>query len=316
MGMGKGREILVVGAGTMGAPIAQVYASAGYQVTLTDINPEVLRRAEARIASNLKTLAEFGEIDEQVVKETPGRITYAADYRETAPRADLVVETVTENPDLKREIFAELGRLCSPQAILTSNTSAMNIFDAAPVSHPERQIIFHWCTPAHIMPLVELVMGPATSVETLQKCQAIAAELGKQAVVVRQYIPGFIINRLSAAMAREAGYMVGKGWASPGDIDTAICNTFGLRYGFEGHLELFDYIGWDVAYLVGAFLNPLLCSDPTPADLARQMVEKNTLGVKTGQGLKDYHHLTPEQAEEIRQRKILKMKKALQDIRA
>ncbi|MGS0764340.1 3-hydroxyacyl-CoA dehydrogenase family protein [Syntrophomonas curvata] len=309
-------EVLVIGAGTMGPCIAQVFACAGHRVTLSDINPDALERAGARIACNLETLVEFDEIAPETATVAQERIRYAGDLKGAAPAADFIVETIPENPQLKREVFEQLDSLCSPDAIISSNTSALNIFDIVHIRNPQRLIIFHWCTPAHIMPLVELVMGPETSSQTLDTCRQLAVELGKKPVIIPRYIPGFIINRLSAAIGREAGHMIEQGWATPEDIDTAICNTFGLRYGFEGHMELFDYIGWDIAYTVTSFLNPQLCASTNYMPLAREMVEKNRLGIKTGRGLKDYGNLNPEEAENIRQRKILKMKQAIGNIRA
>jgi 3-hydroxybutyryl-CoA dehydrogenase len=165
------------------------------------------------------------------------------------------------------------------------------------------------------MPLVEVVMGPKTSVEIVERVKTLLIGLGKTPAVIKQYIPGFIINRISVAIAREAGYMVGQGWTTPEDIDAAIVSTFGPRFTFEGPLELYDHVGWDVVQAVTGFLYPQLCSSTAGGNpIANDLVAKGHLGVKSGRGIKDYTTLDKDKVQNERSIKIIKMLKAIREL--
>lgn len=307
-------KIVVIGAGTMGHSIAQVFAVNGFATTLVDQNSDNLENAKKMIANNLDTLLHLGEVSQSQAENAQKLISYDTSFEKAAPQADLVVETIFENPQIKREIFASLDKLCSPETILTSNTSALNIFEIAEVSHPERLIIAHWFNPPHIMPLVEVVVGPKTSDQTVDTVKTLLIKLGKTPAVIKQYIPGFIINRMTMVILREAGYMVSQGWTTPEDIDAAIVSTFGPRYAFEGPNELGDHVGWDVAQAVSSFLFPLLCNSPDPSALAADLAAKGFLGVKSGKGFKDYSGKTMDEVQSERNIKILKMIKAIREL--
>ncbi|MGR6836073.1 3-hydroxyacyl-CoA dehydrogenase family protein [Syntrophomonas erecta] len=313
--MYQGWEMVVIGAGTMGHSIAQVFAVNGFKTTLVDVETEQLKWARKMIANNMHTLMNLGEISSQEADNAQKLITYEKDLKNAAFRANFIVETIVENADTKRELYASLDKLCSPGCIITSNTSALNIFDIAKISNPQRLIIAHWFNPPHVMPLVEVVVGPETSVQTVDTVKHLLIKLGKTPAIIKQYVPGFIINRMSVAIAREAGYMVSKGWTTPEDIDAAIVSTFGPRYPFEGPLELFDHVGWDVVQAVTAFLSPQLCNSTDANNpIAANLVAQGRLGVKSGKGLKDYTNLDIEQIQNERNIKIIKMLKAIKEI--
>ncbi|MGS0763492.1 3-hydroxyacyl-CoA dehydrogenase family protein [Syntrophomonas curvata] len=308
-------NILVIGAGTMGHSIAQVFAVNGFATTLADQSSEQLGRAREMIANNIASLIEMGEATAADAQRAEKLITYDTSYEKAALQANLIVETIIEDAGVKRELYNALDKLCPPDCILTSNTSALNIFDIAQVSNPQRLIIAHWFNPPHIMPLVEVVLGPSTSVDTLEKVKALLVQMGKKPAVIKQYVPGFIINRMSVAIVREAGYMVGQGWTTPEDIDAAIVSTFGPRYPFEGPLELSDHIGWDVVQAVTAFLVPQLCSTAEGGNpIANDLVARGRLGIKSGKGLKDYSGEDMAQINKKRNSKIIKMLKAIKEL--
>lgn len=307
-------RIMVVGAGTMGHSIALAFAVHGFETTLVDQSPEQLEKAQKMIAGNLQTLCSVGEIPEDVVEKAQKLITYTDKLEEGAPQANFVVETIYESPPAKRELFAILDKLCSADTIFTSNTSALNIFEIAEVSHPERLIIAHWFNPPHIMPLVEVVRGLQTSDETVETVKALLTKLGKTPAVLNQYVPGFIVNRFSAVIAREAGYMMAQGWCTWEDIDTAVVSTYGPRFAFEGPLELRDHLGWDISTKVASFLFPHLCNDTGPMPLAVEMVQKGWLGVKSGRGLKDYSNVDIQEIQKERTMKIFKMLKNIREL--
>jgi 3-hydroxybutyryl-CoA dehydrogenase len=242
-------------------------------------------------------------------------LTYDTSYQKAAAQANLVVETIVENTDIKRELYNELDKLCSAECIITSNTSALNIFGIAQISHPERLVIAHWFNPPHIMPLVEVVLGPSTSDDTVNKVRSLLIQVGKKPAVIKQYVPGFIINRMTVAIIREAGYMVGQGWTTPEDIDAAIVSTFGPRFPFEGPMELADHIGWDVVKAVTSFLVPQLCSVTEGGNpIAEELVARGCLGVKSGYGLKDYSGEEMAEISKRRNNKIMKMLKAIKEL--
>ncbi|MGI6413967.1 MAG: 3-hydroxyacyl-CoA dehydrogenase family protein [Syntrophomonadaceae bacterium] len=313
--MDNNLNIMVVGAGTMGHSIAQVFAMHGFPTTLVDQNRDQLEKAKKLITSNLQTLYAFGAISDQgLIEKTQDYLNYTDDLEAAAPQSNLVVETIYENAEAKRALFSILDQVCPADTILTSNTSALNIFEIAQVSHPERLIIAHWCTPPHIMPLVEIVLGPQTSVQTLETVKNLLILVEKKPVVLNQYAPGFLFNRIGQAIFREASYIVSQGWATAEDVDEAIKSTYGIRWPFEGPLEARDFIGWDVSLRVTSFVIPHLCKDTEPSKLATDLCSKGFFGVKAGRGLKDYSHISIEEAQKLRQTKILKMMKAIKDL--
>lgn len=309
-------NILVVGAGTMGHSIAQQFATNGFKTTLVDQNKDQLDHAPERIASNIASLIELGEATKLDLERAEELITYDTEISNPASKANLVVECIVEDANIKKDIYALLDQFCSPECIITSNTSALNIFDIAKnISNPQRLIIAHWFNPPHIMPLVEVVSGPKTSPETANTVKNLLLKIGKKPAMISQYIPGFIINRLSSAILREALYMVSQGWTTPEDIDVAIVSTFGPRYAFEGHLELYDYVGWDIVQAVTGFMNPLLCNSTEVNPLVDDLVSKGYLGVKSGRGLKDYSNVDIIELQKERSIKILKMIQAARDLK-
>lgn len=308
-------KLLVVGAGVMGSGMAQLYACKGFQVALYDKFSEQLDRAKQLIANNMENLIKEGLATQEEAERTKTLISYETELEKCAPQADLVLESVFENADVKRETFAQLDKLCASDCILCSNTSASNIFEIAPVSHPERQIITHYFNPPFIMDLVEVVMGPKTSDETLDKVKSFLIQVGKEPAVLKQYIPGFIVNRIATAITREAGYMVTQGWVSAQDIDSAIRNTSGIRYAFEGPMALYDIVGWDLTTSVSVGVHKSLCNDTEIGNsLGKELVAKGELGLKSGKGVFDYAGVDPQQFMNERAAKIIKMVKAIKEL--
>jgi len=299
-------NVLVIGAGIMGHSIAMDFAAHGYPTTLYDKSAEQLEMAKKLVAGNVQLLESEDMITAEGVKNVDDLLVYTDKLEDAAKKAKFVVEAVPEVPDIKKSVFAELDKLCSPDTIFTSTTSALNIYDVVEVSNPGRLIIGHFNNPAHIIPLVEVVMGPETSQETLEYVKKVYESLDHVPVVLKQYTIGFIVNRLNTALAREANYIVEQGWATPEDVDKAITNNAGLKLAFEGPLELYDHIGWDLAKLGGTFLAPMLCNTTATA-LADKLVAEGNLGVKTGKGLKDYTGLDRVEVQNARNRKILKV---------
>jgi len=310
--MKKNWNILIVGAGTMGRGIAEIFSAKGISTTLYDAFPEQLGKAKKMIQADMDYMQEEGLVNEEEMKNTQNLIFYEEDLKKCAPKANLVFEGIFEDFDAKRDIFNQLDQLCTADCIFCSNTSASNIFEIAQISHPERLLITHFFNPPYIMPLVEVVMGPETSPETLDMVKELLIEIGKDPAVIKQYIPGFIVNRIATAIAREAGYMVTQGWTTGADIDRAIRNTSGIRYAFEGPMALYDVVGWDLTTKVSKDIHKSLCNDDDMENrLGKELMKKGEVGLKSGKGVYDYSDVDTQEYMNERSHKIIKMIKTM-----
>jgi len=305
------KRVLVVGAGTMGHSIAMVFAQGGFEVDLIDVKEEVLDRAMSLIRSNLYTLKEGGLIHSKAIPKVINRIRPSTSL-EVGERADFVVEAISENQKAKRELFRYLDRICPQRTIISSNTSYLNIFNFVRTSRPEKVLIAHWYAPPHLIPLVDVVKGPRTSMDTLETVKTLLLKLGKEPVVMKKFIPGYIVNRLQRAMAREIFYLLDKGYASPEEIDRAVKNSLGIRIPVVGVVQRYDFAGLDLALTFEQ--NPsihLVSKDRSPKTL-RDLVRRGHLGVKTGKGFYDYSSTKMSDVLKERDMKMIKLLKFLQ----
>ena len=278
-------RILVVGAGFMGAGIAQVCAQAGYQVNLMDIQPAITARALKEIGWSVEKLSAKG-----VLKESPqqviARISMEKDLS-SAAQADWVIEAALEEENLKRDIFRELDRVARPETILATNTSSIPISRlAASTTRPERVLGFHFFGPVPLMRLVEVVKGEKTSSEIFERGVAFVQSLGKTPLRVQRDIPGFVMNRIFSAAFREAVELVEQGIATPEDIDA------GMRLGYgwnAGPFEIADRAGLDTVARVGQSLQALGAEHLAhKSKLIERMVADGRLGRKVGRGFYRY----------------------------
>ena len=278
-------KIFVLGAGTMGAGIVQAFAQKGYEVIVRDIKDEFVNRGIAGINKGLSKQVAKGKMTEETKEEILSRISGTTDMC-LAADCDLIVEAAVENMKIKKDIFAELDKICKPEAILASNTSSLSITEvASATSRPDKVIGMHFFNPAPVMKLVELIRGMATSQETFDAVKEISLALGKEPVEVKE-APGFVVNRILIPMINEASFILQEGIASAEDIDTA------MKYGANhpmGPLALGDLVGLDVCLaIMDVLYNETGDTKYRASSILRKYVRAGWLGRKTGKGFYDY----------------------------
>lgn len=276
----------VVGAGSMGSGIANLAAMSGFHVILQDLEEKFLQSAMGRIDSFLVKSVSKGKMTEAEKAEVMGRIQVTTQLEEMK-RADIVIEAVIENMEVKKSVFARLDEIVPDHVILATNTSSMSITAIAEATkRPERVAGMHFFNPAQIMKLVEVVRGYKTSDETVEEIKAFSKRLNKEPVVVKKDTPGFIVNRIMVPQFIEAIRLLEEGVASAEDIDKAV--TLGLNYPM-GPFALQDYGGVDVGlHVMDYFYEEFKDSRFAAPLLIRQLVRAGRLGKKTGAGFYDY----------------------------
>jgi 3-hydroxybutyryl-CoA dehydrogenase len=282
-------KVAVIGTGTMGPGITQVFAQNGLEIHIYDVKAEQLDKARESLSRNLALFAEEGIIPKSNIDQILSRIHASSNLKEAVNGVDLVLEAVPEVPDIKTKVFSELDSIADDGVILASNTSGLSITNLAKATNrPNKVVGMHWWNPPIIIPVIEIIRGEKTDDETVQTIEALIKKINKVPVLVKKDVPGFLGNRLQYALMREAIALLNDGVASAKDIDTMIKAGIGFKFPVMGPLETIDMAGMDIYHRVSHYLYQNLNSDTTPPKIVNTMVENNELGLKTGKGFYDY----------------------------
>ena len=287
------KHVAVIGSGVMGHGIAQLYALAGFSVSLYDLQEELLHKAKASVEQSLDLLEKERVITDQDKSSALERIVLTTDLQQAVAEADVITEAVPEVIELKWQLFAQLEQFAKPEAIIASNTSTFSIARLIEkAKSPHRFIITHFFNPAQLVPLVEIVRHEQTAEEVVTATVKLMERIGKAPVLLKKDVPGFIANRLQTALMREAFHLLEEGVASAEDIDTVMKAGIGFRWAFVGPIETADFGGLDTWQRVMDNLAPELDQSTAAPQIISEHVNKGELGTKSGAGIYSYEHVS------------------------
>ncbi len=303
-------KAVVVGSGQMGPGIAYTLARAGCASLIFGRTSESVERGLATFRGVLDILMSEDLLDSDAARSARDRVNGTTDLESAVAEADLVIESIPENLQLKQDLFGRIEKHCGAETILASNTSGLPATDlAAVLEHPGRFAVTHFWNPPHLMPLVEVVKGEKTSMATVEMLDELFRRAGKKPVIVLKDTPGQLGNRLFQALLREAVHIVEQGIASVEDVDTAVKNGLGRRFPVYGPLEHNDVVGLDTLFAIQSYMCPSLCSDTEPSELLTKKYENGDLGVKSGAGFYDWQVRKGSDIVEQRDRFLLQLMK-------
>lgn len=301
------KNIAVLGAGTMGAGLAHVFAAGNYKVKLYDIAESSLERALSVIRGSLETCVESGVLTVAQQEVALGNLETTLSLDEAVANADMVVETIIEKITAKKEIYETLDVLCPMDTIIASNTSYLNIFEVMPTRRQPHTVIAHWFAPAHIVPLVEVVRGEHTTDSTVEVVLEVLRKADKVPVVMEKFVSGFCINRFLRIIGREVFFLIDNGYMTPQNLDLAVKASIIPRAMVLGFVQRYDFTGLDLSMMNlqnSSYLEPPY--DNAPKSLVER-VEKGEFGVKSGKGFFDYSGRKLEEVLKQRDLELLKV---------
>lgn len=310
------KKILIVGAGTMGHGMAQVFAMEGYDVSLYSRTKETLDRAKALLETSLATFVRGGLLTKDKIPGIMARIKMTQSLEEGAKDADIAFETILETKDAKIDMFDKLDKLCPKRTILASNTTALNIFDFVKTGRPDKVLIGHWYTPPQLIPLVDIVKGPETSEESLMLMYDLVKKIGRTPLLMKKFSSGYVVPRMQIATLREIFYLLDNDIVTPEALDDAAKTGLAIRMLVVGLVQRIDFGGLDITNK--SINNPYVTSTLTPHTykprLLEELVKAGHLGVKTGKGFYDYGGRSEAELCDERDIKLMKVLKVFKEI--
>ena len=302
--MGTGKTIAVIGAGTMGVGIAVQYAMYGFSVNLYSRSQATIERAQKTIGKNCQLLEQEEMAQPAAIAAIPERIRCTTSLEEAVQGAWYVVETIVEKEEEKRALYQQLDSMLEEDVIISSNTSYLNIFPLMPERRQPYAAIVHWFAPAYIMPLVEVVKGPGTGQDVIDRLMQLHEQCGKTAVYMDRYVPGFLVNRLQSAMTREVLFLLKHEYCTPEAIDLAVKTSLMPRGMLLGLIQRMDFAGLNA--VANGVRNKTYqpAPDPDPDNILFSHVEDGNYGVKTGKG---FYRYTRAPYEEIMHRRDVQL---------
>jgi 3-hydroxybutyryl-CoA dehydrogenase len=307
-------KVAIFGAGTMGPGLAQVFATAGYHVTMYSRKAETLEKALSVAKANLATFVENGLLSEGSVPGVLSRIKTTQSVEEAGKNADFVIESIVEKLDAKQTLYEELDGICPERTIFTSNTSYLNIYEVMPAGRQAQTVIAHWFAPPHIVPLVEVVKGPETAQATVDFVVELLKRVDRVPTVLEKFVPGFCINRFLRIIGRECFFLLDNGYMTAEQLDLAVKASIIPRAMVLGFIQRYDFTGIDLSYgnlQSKAFVEAPI--DNQPQSLV-ELMEKGELGVKSGKGFFDYRDRPLEQVLRERDTALIKVFEDVKDL--
>jgi 3-hydroxybutyryl-CoA dehydrogenase len=307
-------KVAIIGAGLMGHGLALVHAIAGHPVKMTDISERQLKTGMELIGSALETLVAGGSVAKSQTAAILARITPVATLKEAVADADFIVEAVVENREVKTTVYAELETAAPATAVIASNTSYLDAFPLAPASLQSRFIITHWYTPPYIIDLVDIAGGPETDPKHLTAVRDHYAAIGKKPVLFERFVPGYVANRLQAAMTLEITRLLDEGYADAEAIDTSIKYGLALRMATMGALMKADFTGLDMSRRALANKMYIPPEVKGKSETLEKLIADGKQGVMNGSGYFDYGDMKPEELFRNRDVGLLKLKAAVEKV--
>lgn len=306
------KKIAVLGLGTMGPGIAQVFAQAGYEVCGYDLDQEIYPLSRQVMENNLGLLIEAGMAKPEDLDKALGRVRFVDSLEEAVQGAQIVAEVVSEKRPVKQAVYEQIDKAADPEALIWSNTSSLNIFELMVPSRLDRTAIVHWFAPPQVLPLVEVVQGEETLPEVIELTLSLLESLNKKPVLIKKYVPGFIINRLLRILGRETYFLLDNGYVTPEDLDLAVKASIAPRMMVLGLTQRYDFTGLDLTYANLQNKDFVDAPEDTEPEFIVSRVKKNHLGVKTGIGVYDYRDRDKADVIKDRDRYLLQVIKNLQ----
>ena len=305
----KIKETLVIGAGAMGHGIAQVFAQSGCDVIISDVNEEILQKAKSHVEANLSFLVQYKMVETDTIPAILDRITTVTSTDGLLSDVDFIIEAVPEDVDLKQKVLGAVEAACRKDAILATTTSVIQVSDiGASLERPEQFVGAHWMNPPYVLPLVEIIPGPSTKDAVVKSVRTFLEDTCGKKTVTCGDAPGFLVNRMAAAVLVEAAKMIEEGVASFEDIDRAWKEHMGyifLQFGPFGNI---DHIGLDTITMAANYLAFVLEDERfRPPAWLQEKVNAGDLGTKSGKGVYDYSGKSPEDMRIERIRMLLEL---------